>query len=327
MHPMDDNLVGYLLDALDGESRRAVEAYLHTHPQARVRLDRLRRLLAPLEADRAAPVPPSQLVQQTLARVTETRGRALPLAPRTGSGSTGGRGGWRRVDILVAAALLLVSLGLAATWLVKTWQRSAIADCQENLHNFHTALVDYTEQRDDRAFPRVAETGSHSFAGVFVPVLTDAGLLGEDVSVTCPAKGRRAPSQERDQVRRLEEWYVSNRDRYEQAVRDMVGGYAYSLGYREGGRLWVLRCNAGEDLQPILADSPPFPGTSEATPGNSLNHGGTGQNVLFVGGAVRYVTNRTAGLDDDDIYVNVNHHIRAGMHQRDTVLGASDARP
>src|SRR6266567_405376 len=141
MHPMDDNLAGYLLDALDPASRRAVDDYLRTHPQARVRLERLRRLLAPLDADRAPPMPPPQLAQRTLARVTEARGPILPLAPRTGLGSTGGRSGWRRSDILVAAALLLVSLGLGATWLVKTWQRSALADCKENLHTFHESLV------------------------------------------------------------------------------------------------------------------------------------------------------------------------------------------
>src|SRR5262249_26854738 len=58
MHPMDDNLVGYLLDALDAESRRAVDDYLHTDPEARRRLDHLRRLLEPLEADGEPPAPP-----------------------------------------------------------------------------------------------------------------------------------------------------------------------------------------------------------------------------------------------------------------------------
>jgi len=326
MHPMDDNLVGYLLDALDADTRRAVEDHLRTHPEARARLDRLRRLLEPLEADREPPAPPPHLVQATLARVAEARGRPLPFAPRPSSGTAGGRE-WRRPDFLVAAAMLLISVGLGATWVVKLWQRSSVTACKENLHNYHQALVAYTEQRDDRAFPRVEETGPRSFAGVFVPVLADAGLLGDDLSLTCPANGRRAPSRERDQMRGLEQWYATDRDRYDRAVRDMAGGYAYSLGYREGGGLCVLRRVEGEDLQPILADCPPFPGTSEAIPGNSLNHGGTGQNVLFVGGAVRYVTNRTAGRDDDDIYLNLNQRIRAGVHERDTVLGASDARP
>ena len=128
-------------------------------------------------------------------------------------------------------------------------------------------------------------------------------------------------------MRQLEQWYLSDRGKYDEAVREMAGGYAYSLGYRDGGGLRVLCRSEGEDLQPILADCPPFPGTRSATPGNSRNHGGSGQNVLFVGGAVRYVTNRTVGPEDDDIYLNLDHRIRAGIHDRDTVLGASDARP
>lgn len=324
---MDDNLVGYLLDALDAESRRAVDDYLHTHPEARRRLDRLRRLLEPLEADGQPPAPPPHLVYATLTRVAETRARTLPFVPRPTSGPSGRRSWWRRSDGLVAAAMLLVGLGLAATWLAKVWQRADLIDCQENMHRYHASLVAYTDQRNDRAFPRVEEQGPRSFAGVFVPLLADAGLLKQDVSVTCPATGRRLPSADRDQVAHLEQWYVSDRGKYDQTVREMAGGYAYSLGYRDGGGLRGLRCGEGEDLQPILADCPPFPGSSSAFPGNSRNHGGTGQNVLFVGGAVRYVTNRTVGPEDDDIYLNLNHRIRAGIHDRDTVLGASDARP
>ncbi len=327
MHPMDDNLVGYLLDALDAESRRAVDDYLHTHPEARARLDRLRRLLEPLEADDEPPAPPPHLLYATLTRVAEARARTLPLATRPTSGASGRRSWWRRSDGLVAAAMVLVSLGFVATWLVKVWQRADRLDCQENLHRYHTSLVAYADQRDDRAFPRVEEQGPRSFAGVFVPVLADAGLLEQNVSVTCPATGRRAPSADRDQLAHLEQWYVSDHGQYDQAVREMAGGYAYSLGYRDGGGLRVLRRGEAEDLQPILADCPPFPGTSSAAPGNSLNHGGTGQNVLFVGGAVRYVTTRSAGPEDDDIYLNQDHRIRAGIHDHDTVLGASDARP
>src|SRR5437763_9109627 len=123
MHPIDDKLVGYLLDALDAESRRAVDDYLHAHPEARHRLDRLRRLLKPLEADVEPPAPPPHLVQATLTWVAEARSPTLPLAPRSTSGASGRRSWWRRSDGLVAAAMLLISLGLVATWLVKVWHR------------------------------------------------------------------------------------------------------------------------------------------------------------------------------------------------------------
>jgi hypothetical protein len=55
----------------------------------------------------------------------------------------------------------------------------------------------------------------------------------------------------------------------------------YSLGYFEGGIHRGLHRKSG-DGQPILADRLPAPDRPA-----SLNHGGSGQNVLFLGGRVQ----------------------------------------
>jgi anti-sigma factor RsiW len=44
---MDKHFIGYLRDTLDPATRRSVEAYLRTHPDAAARLGLLRRLLGP----------------------------------------------------------------------------------------------------------------------------------------------------------------------------------------------------------------------------------------------------------------------------------------
>src|SRR5262249_40315229 len=67
MHPMDDQLVGYLLNALDEDARRQVETYLHASPDARRKLESLRTALSPLESDRAHPAPPAGLAERTVA--------------------------------------------------------------------------------------------------------------------------------------------------------------------------------------------------------------------------------------------------------------------
>ena len=41
--PMDENLVGYLLKALETDECLAVETYLDEHPEAQQRLEQLRR--------------------------------------------------------------------------------------------------------------------------------------------------------------------------------------------------------------------------------------------------------------------------------------------
>ena len=322
MHPMDDNLVGYLLSALDDESRRGVEGYLRSDPGARRKLARLRQVLQPLEADRAAPEPPGGLALATLDRIAEAGPRTLPLAPRVSPAQAVGRGWWRRPDVLVAAALLLIVGGVVFAWLSGTRQRSDIVACQANLHRLHTSLVNYADLHDE-AFPCVEADGARSFAGVYAPLLADAGLLGPGVSVTCPGEGPRSASQEPGQVRKLEGLFAASRPDYDRAARELGGSYAYSLGYRDGNGLCGLRKDSG-DLLPILADRPP---ADPDGPDNSGSHGGRGQNVLTIGGSVRYVKSRRVGLNGDDIYVNLDQRVGAGLTSADTVLAASDASP
>ena len=50
--------------------------------------------------------------------------------------------------------------------------------------------------------------------------------------------------------------------------------------------------------------------------GNSINHGG-GQNVLFVGGHVRWCTQPTVGVENDHIYLNQRRVIQAGVRRSD----------
>ena len=61
--------------------------------------------------------------------------------------------------------------------------------------------------------------------------------------------------------------------------------------------------------------------------GNSANHGGTGQNVLFLDGSVRFCPTRTVGLSGDDIYLNRVGRQAAGLDAADTVLGSSASSP
>ncbi len=104
-------------------------------------------------------------------------------------------------------------------------------------------------------------------------------------------------------------------------MRELGGDYAYTLGYRRGDDVVGLNRDCG-DLLPILADRPRDGGA-----GNSPNHGGDGQNVLSIGGSVRWCAGPNVGVDRDDIYRNVQLQVLAGRHEFDTVLGASDASP
>src|SRR4051794_10273305 len=104
-----------------------------------------------------------------------------------------------------------------------------------------------------------------------------------------------------------------------------MGCYAYSLGYRQPDvdgmdHLYRPRLGTDEDEMPIMADRPPFDGSYKVLAGNSPNHGRDGQNVLFLGGNVKFVPSRRLGTDDD-MYLNRNKQVGAGLARDDVVLG------
>ncbi len=317
--PMEQNFAGYLLNALCPAEHQQVEAYLRARPEARARLALLEQALAPLAEDAAQPPPPPGLVVATLARIGQEMGRRPPDAPRPWPDRGGSGGGWRwarRADMAVAASLLLLLGALAAPFLVKTWRGSQRVACANNLRAFWGGLQAYSDRTNDN-FPQVEPEGARGIGGVFVPILNDAGALG-DASVSCPAQGLRpAP---RCTVEELENLYRTDPAQYQAVAATLSGNYAYCLGYREGGAHRGLRRGCGDHL-PIMADR------SQASGGNSLNHGGDGQNVLYIGGNVRWCVQTTVGEGGDDIYLNQRYQLGAGLNRADTVLGASDARP
>lgn len=314
---MDDHLLGYLLETLDPATRQKVEAELQSSPDARARLTRIQAALAPLAEDAADPEPSPGLVLDTLARVAEYRCSRPKVAAPPARGDVPHWGLFRRADVLVAAAILFLALGILAPLLSRLWRNHDRYACANNLRKFWGGLSAYADSHEGE-FPRIEETGPRSVAGSFVPALNEAGLL-DGVSVTCPGRGPSKWASGR--LGELERLYAERPDEFAVVARTLAGHYAYSLGYAEGhDQLRGLRRDSGDGL-PILADQ-----AGEKT-ANSDNHGGSGQNVLFVGGNVRWATLPTVGVAGDHIYLNQKLRREAGLCRVDTVLGASDARP
>jgi prepilin-type processing-associated H-X9-DG protein len=318
---MDENLIGYLLDALDPETQREVEAYLHRDPRGRQRLAELRQALAPLAADRDTIEPPPTLVVRTLARVAEHCSRELPRAPAAlGRGGAGSRPFWRRADALVAASILLVAVGLGVTGLLGFRESHDLVACQNNLREFYQALWHYSEQHHGQ-FPNVADSRPRDVAGLVVPILTSAGQLPRGATYRCPASSEQAaPTLTLEQVRDLTD------EEFQRLAPRLACCYGYSLGYRDadgvchGPRFDPADPNA---QLPLMSDCPPV----DLALGNSRNHGGRGQNVLFMDGHVRFCTTRNVGVNGDDIFVNWDNRVEAGRDALDTVLGRSNAHP
>jgi hypothetical protein len=329
---LEENLVGYLLKALDPEETRQVERALQDDPETRRRLELLERALQPLAADREHLHPPADLRYRVLARVAEDR-LANPrrrLRPPPFSAEGAGRSWWRRADVLAAAVLLIIVGPLLAPAISFAKSRFQIAQCQSNLRSFHAALMAYTELHDGR-LPRVDKEPPRNLAGVVVPILYQEGL-GQGLKLRCPSTPvSNVPMHSLDE---LDAAYANHQGAFGDMAQQLSGGYAYAMGYQDAsGQLHGLRIDNvlnDNDLIPVMADRPPFNQIqgvfAEATP-NSRNHDSKGQNVLYLGGAVRFVTNPRIGAYGDDIYLNQQNRIAAGLHRLDTVLGGSDFRP
>jgi hypothetical protein len=331
---MEENLVGYLIDALDPETRARVQSQLETDPEVRARLELLRTGLASLRADAEPPAPPPGLVIATLARVaayhTRPRGKCaalpagppLPLSESAGPVPQRGAPWFRRPDWLVAAVLLFLVGGLATTALVRYWRNSQQLACANNLRILWGELQEYSDQNEGR-FPQTEKQGPRSVVGIFVPVLREAGFPVPQSALVCPAEG--GPPPRPVSLDELERLHRTDPARFRVVASDLAGCYAYSLGYAEGPTYHGPRRDLGDDM-PLLADRP-RPDSVFPPQGNSLNHGGAGQNVLHIGGYVRWCRERTVGPGGDDIYLNRNQEVRAGLGPQDSVLGASIATP
>ncbi len=320
---MNPDLLGYVLNVLKPEERRSVERHLESSPEARKRLEGLRRMLRPLGYDREDAGPAKDLVVNTLKRVARYRTKRVgPPAPPVIDRPVV-RSRWRRPDVLVAASIALLILAMIPPGVMYLRRHSQVVACADNLRLFHAAFEQYAE-RHGGDLPGPDQEGPLAFAGVYPSRLRDDGCWQGPMQVVCPANRRGAgpcvlPS--------LEEVKSKNC----QVMRTSLGGcYGYNLGYldEKTGQFRTVSRKVGDDM-PIMADRPPRPTNSKEQKtwqtANSPNHGGCGQNVLYLGGHVRYECKRTLG--GDDIFLNTLGRVAAGRGPRDAVLAFSEASP
>lgn len=303
----DDLLIAYALGVLDPAGRSAVEAHLVAHAEDAARVDRVRQALRPLEADRDGYDPPRGLAVAAIARTAEYlvanglfRAEPEPEEPRPVPSKAVRRLDaepvfpvwWRRADVLVAAGIGFLAFGILASGIGRLRHDAQVTACQDRLRGLHAALSGYSDTRDGR-YPEVG-TRQVPVAGAFAAELARSGHLPPGRSVACPVAPRPA------------------------AIADphvVPVGYAYTLGFvGPNQRVTGLRRadvpGGVSDWNVVAADLPAPPAPHAR-----------GQNVLYLGGMVRFATTPAAGVNGDDIYHNDAGLIGAGLHVFDASLG------
>lgn len=302
MNPQD--LLDYHFGQLTHARQIQLEAEFAKKPELAERSQRLGDSIRNLVDDGESYDPPADLAARTLAFVDSTQhaSRKIDWAPR--------RVNFRMADLAVAATIFLAGLATLVPAISRMKAQVMVTQCVDNLRRLGTVLGSYANSTGH--FPFFG--GTNGQKPEMPEMLDQAGL---DCSVmACPTKQGGFQLASLRDVSPLARWVEQRRPDWR---RGLENGYAFNVGYLESpGKPSPIPANTSE-IFPLVADPPPLDSMLRLTSGNSPNHGGSGQNVLFSDLHVRWLKNRRLP-GDDDIYQNASSRRGYGLHKNDATL-------
>jgi len=323
-----DELVGYLLDALDeGETRRVETALADPRqgPALRADLDTLRQAIRPLAFDRESIDVPAGLAARTLQFVaTQTavdpERRPKPTSRMFSPAEDGHEAPRSRrwLDRLIVGATAVAACVLVAPLLLDSIEEARQRRVDRNLQKVSAALQGYAESHG--IYPTPPAAGPLSRAGLYAPTLVaEERIVADDGSLLCPdtALARRGNFR----VPTLAELEAAvGTPRFEELVRTMGGDFGYTLGHRDSAGVLQPNHNRRRADHPILADAP------DECCEKSSNHPDGIHHVLFEDGRVER-RKGDALHRDDHLYRNHDGKVAAGVDVEDAVIGDSHHQP
>lgn len=336
MSNMQEQLVGYLLGALDESEHRQVEQLVACDSRWAAACSRLESSLQPLAEDNEEFAPPPRLATLTVAFVAAqakkpvfqreqpfaaqpTDNRPMPASLSTSAYEASPRSArFSLVDVLVSACLCAAAAVLFVPAIANSRQQAMVISCQNNLRQIGTALVSYS--RNHGGFPSVPLGSKLGVSGVYAPTLKSAGLVTDDRIFVCagsPLAGEKFAVPTTDEVLAADERELTN------LQRNLGGSYGYSLGYVDDDGRYQSNINRSRSQFALVADAPSL----HLADRQSANHGGRGQNVLFEDGHVDYLTRCNLVDGTDNVFHSDRGYVEAGRHYNDAVIGDSADAP
>ena len=316
-----EQLLGYLLDALDDAERIDVEQQLEANPELRDELESLALTLEPLAETYEEFEPPARLAERTCSLIAACSsvtpvGKKLNPATRA---EVRGRNRWSIADVVVMAGICLSGAMLFFPAISQSRYAARLQACQDNLRELGFALVDYSEKAGQGRFPEVPTEGNRAVAGIYAPVLIDAGYLTDETRIICPSSAL-AQREESWKMPSLEEIDQSSGRSLVRIQRSIGGSYGYNLGVVVNGH-HRAPSNLGRTHFALMSDAPSL----QLAGHRSTNHGGRGDNILYEDGHIRYVVESSPAGDDP--FVNRLGWMEAGLDINDSVVAPSFTPP
>jgi hypothetical protein len=305
-----DEMIDYVLGQVDGAERERLERVLRDDAEQAARVERLRQAMYRLLDDGTPFEHPPDLAQRTVTFVARNRRRSRTIADYVPV-----RVPFRWADLAVAAGIFVAGVLTLLPAVQRSRERMNQAGCVFNLQQLGNSLGQYATINQFMPYP--PQHRGNAPAGSFASMLHDAGVLDDAKLLDCPCNGP-CPHTSHELVGfdDLERIRRTDPARYQRMVSF---DYAYNIGYHHTPQHpGPLNFQHSSQI-PVLADQPNHDG-QWIKEGNSQNHAGRGQNVLFGDGTVRWFRTRRVSATDRDLYLNEDRQPRPGLHERDSVL-------
>lgn len=353
MSQLREQLLGYLLGALEADEIREIEKMLAESPQVRKELERLKVSLFPLESLRQDFEPKDDLAERTCQWVDAHRtgdqhpsdqlvgnqashgavtpdGQVPVASPASVSAARGAHregspavhyrsAGWLDTFVSVGVCTTLALLFFPALLNSRELARRNL--CQSNLSRVGMAIELYHTRFG--SIPYIPLEGPNSFVGYYASVLRDYAFLENDCQLICPGSeiaahrnGFCVPS--REVLRRAQPDELIR-------LRSLAGGsYGHHLGVFAGTRHFApILQNRSHCV--IMTDAPDYHRPNFI----SLHHGGLGINVLYADMRCAFIRGcEILGPNGkDNVFLNNDGHIAAGLGYHDSVIASSGISP
>ncbi len=311
-----NDMLDYVLKRLDGPALATAERELSLDPDAAARTERLGLAVSRLMDDGEPVAAPAGLAERTSRLVFERRQpkrrTILDFAPV--------RVPFRWADVAVAAGIFLAGVLTLLPAVHRSREMAVQAGCSSNLMQLGRALWLYGNEH--RHFPFAPEIDAKAPVGAYLALLHDSGHLTDaDLKATdCPSfigtdKHVRSTLPDFETVCSL------NRTDPEAARKVLCSNYGYNVGYHHADLKRVVPFTADlVAVRPLLADQGPHVDYREMLPGNSPNHSGRGQNVLYSDLHVGWHNSRRLSPRDSDMFLNDNRTLAPGLHAEDAAF-------
>lgn len=323
-HSSREDLLGYLLGALERPDHERVEQELSQNPQLLDDLTRLKRCLehVGLSEEPEFFAPPVGLAERTCLLVANHQQAKVFPARRGLTPSLAGeyRRGFSFSDFTALAAVVVAAAALFFPALSNSRFQANLGACQNQLRQIGMALQEYSTLQPDHRFPQAELVGNRNVAGIMAPILVDHQLVRDSRMFVCPSSSL-AQNIDRFRTPTLPEIDRAQGKRLAELQHMMGGSYGYSLGYQENGELQPVQDERRPNFA-LVSDAP----SDEVPCRTSINHGRIGQNMLYEDGHTTFVRGSCKSLRDDPFH-NLKGEVAAGLHRDDAVLGESSAHP